>query len=69
MYIGIANDRDPILVEIGGSIPTASTTGYKLEDVNMDGTVKYIGINNDRDLILVNVGGSIPTAIRNAEMP
>ena len=68
-YIGSDNDRDKILVEMGGSVPTATTTGYKLEDVNMDGTVKYIGSANDRDIILVNVGGSVPTAIRNAQMP
>jgi hypothetical protein len=68
-YIGAANDRDPILVEIGGSVPTATTTGYKQEDVNMDGTVKYIGSGNDRDPILVNVGGSVPTAIRVEQMP
>lgn len=68
-YIGSGNDRDPILLAIGGSVPTATTTGYRQEDVNMDGTVKYIGSVNDRDPILVNVGGSVPTAIRNEQLP
>lgn len=68
-YLGSGNDRDAILTEIGGSVPTATTTGYKVEDVNMDGTVKYIGSLNDRDIILVNVGGSVPTAIRSEQMP
>lgn len=68
-YIGADNDRDPILVSIGGSIPTATATGYLIEDVNMDGTTKYVGANNDRDPILVNVGGSVPTAIRTEQMP
>jgi len=68
-YTGGNNDRDPVLVTIGGSIPTASATGYLISDVNMDGTVKYTGANNDRDPILVIIGGSIPTAIRSEQMP
>ncbi|MBK7382413.1 MAG: hypothetical protein IPI81_03625 [Flavobacteriales bacterium] len=68
-YVGFGNDRDPILVRIGGSIPTATTAGYFVEDVNMDGTVRYIGFNNDRDPILVNIGGSIPTNTRAEQVP
>lgn len=68
-YIGADNDRDPILVEIGGSVPTSISTGYKPEDVNMDGLVKYVGEGNDRDPILQNIGGNVPTAIRNEQMP
>ena len=68
-YTGTNNDRDPILTRIGGSVPTATASGYWPEDVNMDGIVKYVGANNDRDPILVNVGGSTPTAVRHAELP
>jgi len=68
-YAGSANDRDPILTLIGGSVPTATTTGYHPHDVTLDGTVKYAGSNNDRDVILQNIGGSVPTATRNAQMP
>jgi hypothetical protein len=68
-YIGGGNDRDPILVEIGGSVPTATSAGYLPTDVNMDGTVKYIGTGNDRDPILQNIGGSVPTATRTAQLP
>lgn len=68
-YVGTDNDRDPILVAIGGSIPTNTTTGYATADVNMDGMVKYVGDNNDRDPILVTVGGSVPTNTRAAQMP
>jgi hypothetical protein len=68
-YTGSGNDRDPILVSVGGSIPTATATGYLPTDVNMDGTVKYTGSANDRDPILVSVGGSIPTAIRTQQVP
>jgi hypothetical protein len=68
-YVGNGNDRDPILLRIGGSAPSATVTGYWPEDVNMDGVVKYVGANNDRDPILVNVGGSTPTATRNAQLP
>ncbi|MCB9168868.1 MAG: BspA family leucine-rich repeat surface protein [Flavobacteriales bacterium] len=68
-YAGANNDRDPILVAIGGTIPTATTAGYLPSDVNMDGTVKYAGANNDRDQILVNVGGTVPTATRQEQLP
>lgn len=69
-YVGNSNDRDPILVSIGGTTPTNTITGqYRVEDVNMDGTVKYTGANNDRDPILVTVGGTLPTSTRTAQLP
>ncbi|MBS1581123.1 MAG: hypothetical protein JST66_02880, partial [Bacteroidetes bacterium] len=69
-YTGAGNDRDPVLVAIGGSIPTGTLSGqYRVEDVNMDGTVKYTGAGNDRDPILVSVGGALPTAIRSQQLP
>ncbi|MFZ1685903.1 MAG: hypothetical protein WAU70_00660, partial [Flavobacteriales bacterium] len=68
-YTGANNDRDPILVRVGGTTPTATVNGYWREDVNMDGVVKYTGTNNDRDPILLNVGGSTPTVVRHAELP
>lgn len=64
-YTGGSNDRDVILVEIGGSIPTNTSTGYTNEDINMDGVVKYTGSSNDRDIILQVIGGSVPTNVRN----
>ncbi|MFT3885757.1 MAG: hypothetical protein QM724_10095 [Flavobacteriales bacterium] len=69
MYTGAGNDRDPILVRIGGTVPTATVSGYYVEDVNMDGVVKYTGTGNDRDPILVNIGGTVPTATRRAQLP
>jgi hypothetical protein len=68
-YIGANNDRDPILVAIGGSIPTNVVTGYHAEDVNLDGEVKYVGANNDRDPILLTIGGSAPTNTRAEQLP
>ncbi|MBK8225631.1 MAG: hypothetical protein IPK70_00475 [Flavobacteriales bacterium] len=68
-YIGQQNDRDPILVRVGGSIPTNTTSGYWPEDVNLDGVVKYVGQQNDRDPILLNIGGSTPTATRVQQLP
>ena len=69
-YTGTNNDRDPILVAIGGTLPTNTVFGqYRQEDVNMNVTVKYTGTNNDRDPILVNIGGSVPTNIRVAQLP
>ena len=68
-YAGGSNDRDPILVAIGGAVPTATVTGYLQEDVNMNGAVKYAGGGNDRDRILVNIGGSVPTSSRTEQLP
>ena len=68
-YTGTDNDRDPILTRVGGTIPTATTSGYWIEDLTMDGVVKYTGAANDRDPILDNVGGTVPTATRNAQLP
>ena len=68
-YIGANNDRDPILVRVGGSTPTNVATGYYLEDVNMDGVVRYVGQNNDRDLILQTIGGSVPTSVIVGQTP
>ena len=69
-YTGTGNDRDPILVAIGGTIPTNTLTGqYSGEDVNMDGAVKYTGTGNDRDFVLVTVGGTIPTNTRIEQLP
>ncbi len=63
-YLGLANDRDPILLAIGGSVPTNVVSGiYATTDVNMDGTIKYIGEQNDRDPILAAIGGTVPTNV------
>ncbi|MFZ1685843.1 MAG: hemagglutinin protein, partial [Flavobacteriales bacterium] len=68
-YIGTNNDRDPILVAVGGLIPTNTTLGYLPTDINLDGITKYIGTNNDRDIVLVNIGGFLPTATRLEQLP
>ena len=68
-YTGGQNDRDPILLRIGGLVPTATTTGYFTEDNTMDGVVKYTGGANDRDRILQTIGGVVPTVTRTAQLP
>ncbi|HMQ77881.1 MAG TPA: hypothetical protein PKE21_17295, partial [Flavobacteriales bacterium] len=60
---------DPILVRIGGTVPTNTANGYFPEDVNLNGQVKYAGSANDRDPILVNVGGVVPTNTRVEQVP
>ncbi|HMC97201.1 MAG TPA: right-handed parallel beta-helix repeat-containing protein, partial [Flavobacteriales bacterium] len=42
-YTGTDNDRDPVLVAIGASIPSNVVQGYSASDVNLDGWVKYTG--------------------------
>jgi uncharacterized delta-60 repeat protein len=68
-YAGQNNDRDPILVRIGGVVPTNTAQGYYPEDVNLDGVVKYTGTNNDRDKVLQTIGGVVPTNIRLDHLP
>jgi hypothetical protein len=68
-YTGSLNDRDAILLRIGGSVATAIVTGYYPEDANLDGEVKYTGAASDRDIILVNIGGTVPTNIRYEQLP
>ena len=68
-YTGGDNDRDPILVRVGGAVPTNTVAGYWPEDVNLDGVVKYTGPANDRDPILVNIGGTVPTSTRAEQLP
>ena len=59
-YTGANNDRDPILVKIGGLVPTAVVFNtYDTTDTNMDGDVKYTGAANDREVILINLGGVV----------
>ncbi|HRH70924.1 MAG TPA: hypothetical protein PLB89_15585 [Flavobacteriales bacterium] len=69
-YTGQVNDRDPVLLAIGGVVPTAVVTGvYSPLDVNLDGKIKYVGSANDRDLILQTIGGVVPTAVRQGQLP
>ena len=68
-YTGEGNDRDPILAVIGGTVPTATVTGYLSADVDMDGVVRYTGADNDRDPILSNIGGTTPTNVRIQQLP
>lgn len=56
-YSGPDNDRQKILLDIGGTDITNTTNGYKLEDTNLDGVIKYSGPNNDRQPLLENLGG------------
>ena len=63
-YVGAGNDRDPILVRVGSTVPTNVSSGYFVEDVTLDGQVKYVGAGNDRDPVLVNVGSTVPTNTR-----
>ncbi len=60
-YTGGGNDREPILITVGGAIPTGTVNGYLPHDTNMNGQVKYTGTGNDREVILQNVGSSVPT--------
>ncbi|MBZ0207432.1 MAG: CRTAC1 family protein [Flavobacteriales bacterium] len=68
-FTGAANDRDAVVVAMGGMIPTATVAGYLAADVNLDGSVKLTGPANDRDPILLNVGGTSPTVVVVEQLP
>lgn len=69
-YTGSGNDRDPILIAVGGSTPNAVvTSAYDRRDVNLDGVIKYTGSGNDRDVVLTNVGSTTPNAVRVQQLP
>lgn len=68
-YTGFNNDRDLILLRIGGNVPSIVVPGYFREDCTMDGQVKYTGEDNDRDLILQVIGGGSPNNIRYEQLP
>lgn len=67
-YTGTNNDRDPILVAIGGTVPTNTVSGYFITDVNLDGVVKYTAPPTTRS-DPENVGGTVPTATRLEQLP
>ena len=68
-YIGPDNDRDQILVAVGGTTPNNTITAYRAEDLTLDGVVKYTGAGNDRDPMLISVGSTTPNNIRIAQLP
>ena len=68
-YTGSGNDRDPILLRVGSTLPTNVVSGYHVEDCNMDGNVKYTGSGNDRDPILINIGSTTPNNVRTQQLP
>jgi uncharacterized delta-60 repeat protein len=67
-YVGSGNARDRILLAVGGITPNNTITGYRVEDVNMDGIVRYVGIANDRDPILITLGFT-PNNVKTEQLP
>lgn len=69
-YTGSGNDRDPVLLAVGGSTPNnVADSSYSQTDVNLDALTKYTGGGNDRDPLLVSVGGSTPNKVREGYIP
>ena len=68
-YTGVDNDRDPVLVRIGGVVATNAVDGYFPEDVNLNGQVKYTGTGNDLYPILQTIGGGAATNVRYEQVP
>lgn len=70
-FIGLANDKDYILVNTLSNNPssTAVSNVYNAADVNMNRNVRYIGLANDKDLILVTVLGNTPSAQKTQALP
>ena len=69
-YIGLANDKDYIVVtSLGNSASQILSNVYHISDVNMNRNVRYIGLANDKDVILVNILANNAAAIKLQALP
>jgi hypothetical protein len=69
-YTGSGNDRDPLILAVGGNTPNNTVSNvYDRRDTNLDGVIKYTGSGNDRDVILTNVGSTTPNNTRTQQLP
>lgn len=68
-YTGSGNDRDAILVGVGGTTPNVSVSTYSTLDINLDGVIKFTGSGNDRDIILTTIGSENPSNVINTQLP
>lgn len=69
-FTSVNNDRDYLLVNSLGNIPSAFISNvYHSADVNMNKTVRFSSVNNDRDFILITVLGNVPSTFRTQALP
>lgn len=69
-FTGLNNDRDHLLVNSLGNVPSNFINNvYHSADVNMNKAVRFSGLNNDRDFILITVLGNIPSTFRTQALP
>ena len=69
-YAGTGNDRDRILVTVGGDTPAQTVPDvYDQEDANMDGTVQYTGAGSDRNVIRPTTIGNVYSNTREEQLP
>ncbi len=66
-YTGTGNDRDAILLALGGN-SNLVLVGYYVEDVNMDGKIKYKNTSNDPNYIYQALGGN-PNNVITQQLP
>jgi len=64
-----SNDKEFVLLSLGGNANGLLNGVYRSEDANMDGVIKYNNTNNDRAVILGTVGVGTPNAIYNQHTP
>jgi len=61
-FVGLANDKDFILINTLGNNPAQVISNvYSPADLNMNGVVRFVGLNNDKDLLLINVLANTPS--------
>jgi hypothetical protein len=69
-FASINNDRDYLLINTLGNIPSAFINNvYHSADVNMNRIVRFSSIANDRDFILISVLGNLPSAFKTQALP
>lgn len=69
-FTGLNNDRDFLLINSLGNIPSSFINNvYHSADLNMNKVVRFSGLNNDRDFLLITVLGNIPSTFRTQALP
>lgn len=69
-FTGLNNDRDFLLINSLGNIPSSFINNvYHSADLNMNKVVRFSGLNNDRDFLLITVLGNIPSTFRTQVLP
>ena len=58
-YFGPQNDKDALLIQLGGNSSAVLNNQYSTADLNLNGSIRYFGPQNDINLLILGLGGNI----------